>query len=249
MPISIPASDEPRARAQFTQTRWSLVLAAGNRREGDSHAALAWLCERYWFPLFAHVRGRGQSAEDAEDSVQAFFEHLLTQKVIGRAEAERGRFRSFLLGCLNHFLAHEWIRGQRLKRGGGAAFISLHEHDAEARLQRELADRRSPALDYDRAWALTLLDRVFARLRSECEDDGNSGRFEVLQNFLQGERGELPLAQAAATLALPLPALKSLVHRLRQRFREMIREEVRETVSAEADVPAELQHLFAALGR
>ena len=118
-----------------------------------------------------------------------------------------------------------------------------------AALRRELADRRSPALDYDRAWALTLLDRVFARLRSECEDDGNSGRFEVLQNFLQGERGELPLAQAAATLALSLPALKSLVHRLRQRFREMIREEVRETVSADADVATELQHLFAALGR
>jgi len=237
------------ASARFTLTRWSLVLAAGQRREGDANAALTWLCERYWFPLFAHARSRGSPPAEAEDSVQAFFERIVEGDMLGAADAERGRFRSFLLGCFNHFLSHERRRGQRLKRGGGAESISIDQVDAEARLQRELVDGHTPALDFDRVWALTLLDRVLAALREECDADGKAGRFVVLQTFIQGERGETPLAEAAERLGLSLPAVKSIVHRLRQRFRELVRAEIRETVESDEALPAELQHLFTALSR
>ncbi len=235
--------------AKFTVTRWSLVLAAGRPGAGDSTTALAWLCERYWFPLFAFARERGSSPAEAEDAVQSFFEEILTGPILRNADAERGRFRSFMLGCFSHFLAHERRRGQRFKRGGGAERISLDQEGAESRLQRELVDGRSPALDFDRAWALTLLDRVMDHLRVECDGDGKDGRFAVLQTFIQGERGEVPLTDAAARLGLSLPAVKSIIHRLRQRFRELVRAEIRETVSSDDAVPAELEHLFAALGR
>ena len=237
----------PPAKVNFTLTRWSLVLAAGRGGAGDSAAALAWLCERYWFPLFAYARGRGSPPVEAEDSVQAFFEKIMMGDLLGAADAERGRFRSFLLGCFNHFLAHERRRERQLKRGGGAEAIPIDHAKAEARLQRELVDGRTPALDFDRAWALTLLDRVMAQLRAECDADGKEGRFAVLQTFIQGERGELPLAEAAHQLGLLLPAVKSIVHRLRQRFRELVRAEVRETVASDEALPAEMEHLFAAL--
>ncbi len=227
----------------FTATRWSLVRAAA--RPDDARGALGWLCERYWFPLFAYARGQGLSPEDAEDMVQTFFAALLEQNLVAKADAERGRFRSFLLGCLNNYMARERERGQTIKRGGGIVAISLD--DEEAHLQRELITARTPALDYDRAWALTMLDRVLAVLRKECEDDGNAGRFEVLQGFLHGERGELPMAQAAAQLGVSVAAVKSFVHRLRQRFRALLFAEVRETVSSDEEVPAELQHLLGAL--
>jgi RNA polymerase sigma-70 factor (ECF subfamily) len=132
-----------------------------------------------------------------------------------------------------------------MKRGGGTVAISLD--DGEERLQRELITARTPALDYDRAWALTMLDRVLAALRKECEADGNAGRFEVLQCFLHGDRGELPMAEAAERLGLSIAAVKSFIHRLRQRFRAMLFAETRETVSSDGEVAAELQHLLAAL--
>lgn len=237
----------PDGRMNFPATRWSLVLAT--KDDGGALAALTWLGERYWFPLFAYVRRRGHSPEDSEDLVQGFFAWLLGDDVVARAEAERGKFRSFLLGCMNNYLAGEWERAQRMKRGGGATFLSLHDEDIEARFQRELATPGEPEGDYDRLWAITLLDRALVRVRAECEADGNAGRFEVLLPFLQGARGEVPLADAAAKLGLTLPAVKSVVHRLRGRFRETIREEVRETVSSDAEIQEELRHLFAAIGR
>ena len=237
------------AKASFTATRWSLVLAAGRPSDGDAATALVWLCERYWFPLFAHARGQGNSPPEAEDLVQSFFQRIMTGEMLRGADAERGRFRSFLLGCFNHFLSHQRRREQQLKRGGGAECVSLDHQEAEARLQRELADGRTPALDFDRAWALTLLDRVLAELRVECDADGKDGRFAVLQTFIQGERGEVTLAEAAVRLGLSLPAVKSIIHRLRQRFRNLVRAEIRETVSSDEAVPAELEHLFSALGR
>ena len=214
-------------------------------RPDDARGALAWLCERYWFPLFAYVRGRGRSPEDAEDIVQTFFAAMLEQNLVARADEERGRFRSFLLGCLNNYMAREYERGQTLKRGGGTVSVSLD--DEEARLQLELVSARTPALDYDRAWALTLLDRVLGVLRKEHESDGHPGRFDVLQNFLQGGRGELPVAEAAARLGLSTAAVTSAIHRLRKRCRALLFAEVRETVTSDDEVAGELQHLLGAL--
>jgi RNA polymerase sigma-70 factor (ECF subfamily) len=235
------------AKNAFTATRWSLVLSAGRPEAEDIEAALKWLCERYWFPIFAYVRGRGHQPAEAEDLVQAFFAWLLDKNVVARADIERGRFRSFLLGCLNNFLAQEWKKEHSQKRGGGATLISLDDARAEERLQSELVAARNPALDYDRAWALTLIDRVLEQLRAECEDDGHAGRFETLQSFLHGERGEISLNEAATSLGLSLAAVKSVIHRLRQRFRGLLFAEVRETVASDEEVPAELQQLLAAL--
>ena len=222
------------------------MSAAGAQGRADGEA-LTWLCERYWFPLFAYVRGKGYEPEDAEDLVQGFFAKLLEENLVERADGQRGRFRSFLLGCLNYHLSHDRRDSQRQKRGGGMLRIALDSNDAEARLARDLPGRQSPETDYDRAWALTLLDRVAAQVREECEADGNAGRFAVLECFLHGARGELSLADAAEQLGVSLPAMKSIVHRLRKRFRELLMAEIRETVTSEEDVAAELQHLFASL--
>jgi RNA polymerase sigma-70 factor (ECF subfamily) len=240
------ALEAERSRQDFPATRWSLVAAAGVDGRGDS-GALAWLCERYWFPLFAYVRGKGHSPEDAEDLVQGFFAKLLEENLVERADGGRGRFRSFLLGCMNHFLLHDWRDAQRLKRGGGVARIALDSQDAEARLARDLPGQQSPETEYDRAWALTLLDRVAAQVQVECDADGNAGRFAVLECFLHGARAEMSLAAAAERLSVSLPAMKSIVHRLRKRFRERLMAEIRETVTSEDEVAAELQHLFASL--
>ncbi len=242
----MPLPTSPGRNSAFTATRWSVVLAAG-RQEKDASIALSWLCERYWIPLFAYVRRRGNTSHDAEDLVQGFFAWLLEQNIIERLHAEGGKFRSFLLGCLNHYLAHEWERGRRLKRGGGIVLLSLH--DGEAQWHAEMVHAHTPEQSYERTWAHTLLDRVLLRLREECEADGRKGRFDVLQSFVQGERGEVPLATAAKSLGLSLPALKSVIHRLRVRFRQMIREEIRETVASDEDVGEELQHLFNSLGK
>ena len=232
----------------FPATRWSLVAAAGVDGRGDS-GALAWLCERYWFPLFAYVRGKGHSPEDAEDLVQGFFVKLLEENLVERAAGERGRFRSFLLGCLHHFMASEWRHGQRQKRGGGAKLIAMDSDEAEARLVMELPGKDSPEADYDRAWALTLLDRVTEQVREECEADGHAGRFEVLRSFINGARGDVPLAEAAERLGVSQPAMKSIVHRLRKRFRERLLAEIRETVTSEEEAAAELQFVFTALSQ
>jgi RNA polymerase sigma-70 factor (ECF subfamily) len=246
----MPGADKPYNEAdsdRFATTRWSMVLAASGGEAADVHAALSWLCERYWFPLYAFVRRKGSSVEEAEDLVQAFFTRLLEQKPFAGADAKRGRFRSYLLGCLNRFLADEWRRAQAIKRGARLHFVSLHDEDAEHWLQRELATSRTPEQDYDRAWALALLDRVLEVLRTECEEDGHGGRFVTLRPFLDGNRSELALADAAKMLRLSLPALKSVVHRLRQRLRELIRGEIRETVQTETEVEDELVVLFSAL--
>lgn len=238
---------EGNAAALFETTRWSVVCAAGAAKGEDSDAALAWLCERYWFPLYTYVRGRGHEPETAEDIVQGFFARIIARDGIGAADAGRGTFRTFLLGCLNHHLADEQRRALAAKRGAGLRLVSLHDENAEEWLQRDIAGGRTPEQDYDRAWALAVLERVIGRLRIECEADGNEGRFALLRPFLDGDRGELPLAEAASRLRMSLAGVKSLVHRLRARMREMIREEIRETVQTESQVDDELRSIFAAL--
>jgi RNA polymerase sigma-70 factor (ECF subfamily) len=241
----LPSVTEPRPpRAEFPVTRWSIVAGAAR---ADSAEALAWLCERYWFPLFAYVRSKGHPKEDAEDLVQGFFSKLLEDKLVERADGERGRFRSYLLGCMNRFMAGEWRHSNCLKRGGGVQWITLDGDEAEARIALEVTAKESPEAQYDRTWALTLLDRVTEQVREECEADGNEGRFEVLKTFINGARGDVPLAEAAERLGVSLAAMKSTVHRLRKRFRERLLAEIRETVTTPEEVAEELQHLFATL--
>jgi RNA polymerase sigma-70 factor (ECF subfamily) len=244
------AADETCGNAapvQFQATRWSMVAAARRRQTPEGEAALVWLCERYWRPLYVWARAKGMSSADAEDLVQGFFEHALQGSLVESADASRGRFRSFLLGCLSHYWTSQLRRGGAAKRGGGAAIIALHGSSAEEQWATEIPSGRTPEQEFDRTWANAVLDRVTSRLEQECDADGHAGRFAVLRAFLDGEKGETTLATAAERLDLSLAALKSIVHRLRQRMREMIREEIRETVETEAEVEAELQDLFRAL--
>ncbi len=231
----------------FVTTRWSVVRAVAGTGSEDADEALAWLCERYWFPLYAYVRGRGHPPAEAEDLIQGFFARIVERSVIHSADERRGSFRTFLLGCLNHYLTDEFRRSRAAKRGAGLSMVSLHDDGAEDWLQRDMAGGRTPEQDYDRAWALALLDRVMERLQRECEADGSPGRFGILRPFLDGDRGEVPLTSAAEQLGLSLSAVKSTVHRLRARMRELIRSEIRQTVLTESEIDDELRAIFAAL--
>jgi RNA polymerase sigma-70 factor (ECF subfamily) len=238
----MPQPKNPTLAGRFTDTRWSLVMVARDGEEGDAATALAKLCEAYWQPLYAYLRRAGHAPHDAEDLVQGFLARVVERRIVGEADAVRGKFRSFLIGCLEHYLANEWRREHRVKRGGGEEALPLHDPAVAARVEASLGKADDPRMAFERAWALTVLDRALERVRAEC-DTFNAARFEVLKPFLTSARGDTPLAEAAQRLGVSLAAMKSMVHRLRDRYRELVRAELRETVLTESDVEEELQHL------
>jgi len=244
------ASDALPAKAAaddiFATTHWTVVLAAGRRSTPQSDRALEELCRTYWYPLYAYVRRHGHSKEDAEDLTQGFFARFLERNFLEGVSSEKGRFRAFLLVALKHFLANEWDKSQRQKRGGGVAQLSLDWQDADTRYQIDPADQLSPDKLYDRAWALTLLEQVIRRLRDECAADGKGQMFEQLKPFLMAGQKAIPYAEAAAKLGLNEGAARVAVHRLRQRYRELLREEISQTLADPADVEEELRALFRA---
>lgn len=237
-----------QARA-FRTTHWSVVLQAGGGKSKESAEALQELCRTYWYPLYGYVRSRGHSAEDAQDLVQAFFERFLEKNYLESVAAERGRFRSFLLASLNHFLSNERDRAQAQKRGGGRAIASLDEEDAEGRYLLEPAEHQTPESLFERNWAETVLASVLARLRDECNAGGRTERFEALKVFLIEDKGEVSFAEAAARLSVTEAAVKSFVKRLRMRYRELFREELGKTVADPAQIEEELRHLVTILQR
>ena len=233
------------ARADvFATTHWTAVVAAGGRGTPEAGVALEELCRTYWYPLYAYVRRRGHGREDAEDLTQAFFARFLEKNYLEGLNGERGKFRAFLLASLNHFLANEWDRARRQKRGGGAATLSLDWQGADTRYQVDPADHLSPDKVYDRVWAVTLLERVLVRLRAESVSDGKAEAFETLKPFLTAGSGAVPYAEAAAALKMPEAAVRVAVHRLRRRYRELLREEIRQTLSDPAQVDEEVRSLF-----
>lgn len=231
----------------FTTTQWTVVLAAGQAGAPGGAEALARLCEAYWYPLYAHCRRLGRGPEDAQDLTQEFFRRLIEQEWLDGVSREKGRFRSFLLAALQHFLASERERANAQKRGGAAHITHLDTTSAETRYQRELADPASADRLFDRQWALTLLDLVLTRLRAEQERAGKLAQFDALKPALLGDKAAGGYAELGAALGLSEGAVKVAVHRLRQRYRELLREEVAATVASTADVEDELQSLFAAL--
>jgi RNA polymerase sigma-70 factor (ECF subfamily) len=235
--------DSPRTGpAQFATTHWSVVAAAG----GEHAEALETLCRAYWYPLYAYVRRRGFGPEQAQDLTQEFFARLLKQNYPAQADRAKGKFRSFLLLTLNHFLADEFDRANTLKRGGGRVFISLDQETAEGRYCREPAHELSPEKLFERRWAQSILENALRRLRDEYAAE--PGAYAVLKAFEPGEQPTLPYAEAAARLGITESALKSKVHRLRQRHRELVREVIAQTVCTVAEVDEELRHLIAVLG-
>ena len=231
----------------FATTHWSVVLAAGGDSSPAARAALDRLCGTYWYPLYAYTRRRGYSSHDAEDLVQEFFARFIEKDALGGVEREGGRFRSFLLTCLNRFLSDERARARRLKRGGDKEIVSLDAEAAERRYLLEPADLADPAKLFERRWALTLLETVLARLKAELETQGKGQLFGHLQALVVGERGAARRAQAAARLGLSEGAVAVIVHRLRLRYRRLLREEIAQTVPRVEEVDDEMGYLLAVL--
>jgi RNA polymerase sigma-70 factor (ECF subfamily) len=236
-------------RDYFATTRWTVVLAAGRRSTPQADMALEELCLTYWYPLYAYVRHQGHRHEDAEDLTQAFFTRFLEKNYLDGLSSEKGRFRAFLLAALKHFLANEWDRAARQKRGGGVTFLSLDWRDADTRYHIEPTDQLSPDKLYDRAWAVTLLERVITHLCDESAAEGKAKLFEQLKPFLMVGKSAIPYPQAAAELGMAEGAVRVAVHRLRRRYRELLREEIAQTLSDPAQVEEEMRALFSAFAK
>jgi RNA polymerase sigma factor (sigma-70 family) len=244
-PGDAPAT--PPSRTCFVTTRWTVVLTARDKALPQSAEALESLCRTYWYPLYAYVRRLGHQTADAQDLTQEFFARLLAKEWLAGADPVKGRFRTFLVVALKHFLANEWDRVHRQKRGGHAPHFPLDTELAEARYQSE------PALDlpadriYERRWALTLLENTMNQLREEFDQANKTAEFERLKAFLTADKEAIPYAEVARDLGTSEGAARVAVHRLRRRFREVFRQEVAHTVAASEDLDDELYHLLTAL--
>ena len=225
-----------------------MVLAAAGSASPDADAALARLCEQYWYPLYGYLRGHGYAPDRAQDFTQAFFEQLLERRTLRHANPERGRFRSFLLASLKNFIANEQARTHAIKRGGGATLLPLEFDAAEGRFQHEPRTSDTPEKLFDRRWAITLLDRVTTRLRNDLVQAGKEHQFEHLKGYLTGDASGT-YAQVGAELGVSEGAVKVAVHRLRRQFRDLLRHEIAQTVPAADEIDDEIRHLWTAVAR
>lgn len=228
----------------FATTHWSVVLKAAQRSTPGSDRALEKLCHTYWFPLYSYVRRWGASPDDAKDLTQAFFAHLLRRDFLNGVAPEKGRFRSFLLTALKHFLADEWAKANASKRQPSDPQSWLDLQEAERRYQLEACVTNTPENLYDRRWALDLLDHVLDELRAEAVAGGKEDLFDRLQCCLLGGDFNGTYAELGARLGMTPVAVKVSVHRLRQRFRELLRQEIAHTVARPEDIAEEMHFLF-----
>ena len=234
-------------KGRFATTHWSVVLAAGTPESSRYKEALETLCRSYWFPLYAYLRRRGYSSHEAEDFTQGFFTRLLEKKGLRLADPKLGKFRSYLLGALKHFLADERDRTQAQKRGGDRKFFSLDFENAENQYVLEPTDQLSPEKLFERSWALTVLQRAMARLEAESASLHKQKVFKNLVVFLAPTEKTTPYREVAAGLNMTEAAVKVAVNRLRKRYRELLRDEIAQTVANEEQVGEELCELYAAI--
>jgi RNA polymerase sigma-70 factor (ECF subfamily) len=234
-------------RSVFATTHWSVVLAAGNADSTCAREALSRLCQTYWYPLYAYARRCGNSPHDAQDLTQAFFARILEENWMAKSDPQRGRFRSFLLASMRHFISNEWKKEQRQKRGGGQTILSLNDDSAEDRYQLEPVEKRTPESLFERGWALSLLDGVLAKLEEEYRREGKADWMHVMRPALTSDRGSINYAEIAAKLGMTETASRVAVHRLRQQYRRLIRAEVAHTVASPEEVEEEIRHLFKVL--
>ncbi len=209
--------------------------------------ALATLCSRYWYPLYAFIRRQGSSPHEAEDLTQEFFCRFLERNSIQHVRPAAGKFRSFLLACLKNFLANERERAQAQRRGGGRPLIPLDGVKAKARYAAEPADQRTPEALFERRWALAVLERTLTELQREYTVAEKSDLFEALQGFLPGGQGNSSRAELAARRGISVGAIDVAIHRLRQRFGALLREQVAQTVSTDGEVDEEIRYLITLL--
>ena len=241
---SIARVTEPNQRV-FVTTHWTLVLRAGTNSDPQSTSALEELCRTYWYPLYAYVRRQGRGPEEAQDLTQAFFAQLLARGSLRQVDPKKGRFRSFLLAALNHFLADDWDRAHRQKRGGGTALIHLDAVEAEDRYRFEPVDRLDAGRLFERRWAMTVLEQAMARLEAEFSERLNV--FSELRDFLVGDAQGRTYAEAAANLHMSEEAVRATISRLRRRCRQLVREQIAATLADPRDVDDEYNGLLAAL--
>ncbi len=232
---------------RFALTRWSVVLAAGRSESTHARDALEQLCRAYWQPIYAFVRREGHSPADAQDLTQEFFARLLQKHYLQTADRSKGRFRSFLLASLKHFLANEWDKATAQKRGGKLAPLSIDGASAETAYAVEPVEHLTPDKIFERRWALTLLKEVLAQLRNEYQRENKTELFDQLKSTLTGERRSLGYAEIAARLRTSEGAVKVAVYRLRRRYRELLQAEIAQTVASPAEIEEEIRALFAAL--
>ncbi len=222
------------------------MLRAGEAdSEPSAQRALSGFCEAYWPPLYTFLRHRGHPSADAQDLVQSFFVHLLEQNTLSRADRQKGRLRTFLLGSLENFLYNEYDRTRALKRGGDRQILSIEQHLPEAEAAMLATVHLSDAACYDLAWASNIVSRAWKNLQDQFEAEGKAEWLEELRPFVAGGGMRTPSQEeAAARLGVPIATLRTWLSRLRQRFRESLRAEVGSTVSDPADIDGELRHLY-----
>ena len=232
------------AQRQFHTTHWSAVLAAGEVGTDQAEAALSRLCQTYWFPVYAFIRKKGHSPEQAQDFTQEFFAGFLEKNYVAKAARDRGRFRVFLMTSVENFLHNQHDREQAQKRGGGQKLLSLDYQDAEERFRVEPVDETDPVRIFEQQWAATLLETVLNRLRDEFNAEGRAGLFEDLQAHLWGDAASIPYSQLAEKCGLTASNIKTISHRFRQRYKELLREEIAQTVTKPGEVDDEIRHLM-----
>lgn len=237
----------PVAAGNFTPTHWSVVVAAGRSDSTHARVALEKLCRAYWPPIYAFVRRQGHNPHDAQDLTQEFFARLLEINYLAEVDRSKGRFRSFLLAALKHFLANEWDKARAQKRGGGQVLIPIDAASAETSCGFQPADQTTAEKIYERRWALTLLDQVLRRLRADYTSDGKEKLFEQLKPTLTEASRTVGYAEIATRLDMTEGAVKVAVHRLRACYRELLRAEIAQTVATAGEVDDEIRNLFAAL--
>lgn len=232
---------------RFATTRWSLVIAAGRTSEPRSAEALAYLCELYWYPVYAFIRRQGHGPEDGADLTQEFFTRVLEKNYFHDADPARGHFRGFLCASVRHFLSNQRDRARAQRRGGRQPPISLDVENAEGRYQLEPRDDLTPEKLLDRRWALTLLEQVLTRVRDAHAAAGKAELFDRLKGFLTGDGAEVRYADVAQAMGTTEGAIKVAVHRLRRQYRDALVQEIAETVSDPADIHAEIEYLLKAV--
>ena len=233
--------------SDFQPTHWSLILTAAGNRATESRAALATLCQTYWNPVYAFIRRKGYDRDQAQDLTQGFFAALLEKSYLADADRQRGRFRSFLLTAVKHFLANEWDRATSLKRGGGQSWVSIDPVEAEKWYAPAAVEESTPESLFERRWALSLLEHVMTRLRGEFGGTGKGEQFDKLAVFLNGETDGAHYEGMAAEMGVSAGALRMTVHRMRRRYRALLRAEIAATVSTPTEIDEEIRFLLSTL--
>jgi DNA-directed RNA polymerase specialized sigma24 family protein len=247
-PSQPPLSSRGSASRKFATTHWSIVLSAGRDPSADAGAAMASLCETYWYPVYAFIRRRGGDADKAMDLTQGFFARLLEKRDLAGVDRARGRFRSWLMAAVKHYLSNERDYARADKRGGGHPPISIDAADAESRYSLEPSHELTPDRIFERRWALMLLEHVLSALRRECVDDGKGELFDALKECIGGRPGDSRYREVAAQFDMGEGAVRMAAHRLRRRYRELLRQHIAETVETPEQIEDEIGFLFSALG-